>query len=110
MPTVTCTRCNRVLTSQKSRLRGFGDTCWRKLQAAAQVFSVSGYKAPQIQKAADLLTSGGVARVGRLFRATSSNGTVIYLTDPNAGTCTCLAGQHGRRCYHLAAASVLAAA
>ena len=27
-----CLRCNRVLKTEETRLRGYGNTCWKKIQ------------------------------------------------------------------------------
>lgn len=68
------------------------------------------YKPAQLDKAAELIRDGGLlptALVGR-YTAVSSDGTVTYLVTVD--TCTCQAGQHGRRCYHQAAVAATEAA
>lgn len=105
-----CARCGRILHSPNSVALGYGPTCFRKIRAAAEVVDLSAYKREQVKKAAELLAHGGVIRAGHLYLVASSDGSARYQTSPTSGTCTCKAGQHGRRCYHLAAATVLAAA
>lgn len=68
------------------------------------------YKPQAIDKARDLIESGGILRTRRpgLFTAVSSDGTTAYLV--HASGCTCPAGQRGRyACYHRAAVALMAA-
>lgn len=101
--------CGRKLTAAKSRREGYGAVCKRRIRdAAATVVAPD----EQMAKAAELIDDGGIVPVSRpgMYAATSSDGTTIYVIDVNAGACTCKAGQHGRYCYHLAAAQILTAA
>ena len=38
-----CLRCNRLLKTDEARLRGYGDTCWKKVQETTSVrlFSIA---------------------------------------------------------------------
>jgi uncharacterized Zn finger protein len=106
--TTKCRRCDRVLRSATSIAAGIGPTCARRHRAAAQIV-LERYSNDQVAKVIDLLTTGGVTRIDRhTFRATSSKGAE-YVVDTTQATCNCPAGQHGRACYHLAAAQLLAA-
>lgn len=72
---------------------------------------LSDYKPQAIDKARDLIETGGIVPSTRrpgLFTAVSSDGTVTYLV--HTATCSCPAGQRGRQCYHVAAARMLTAA
>jgi hypothetical protein len=106
---VACGRCGRKLTSATSRERGTGPTCDRKLRAAMTAIGET-FSARQIAAAVELITDGGVV-VGpsKACIAVSSDGSTTYAVDPTGGTCACKAGQHGRACYHLAAALALTA-
>lgn len=103
--TVHCQRCGRVLRSETSRRLGYGPTCLRRIQAAIQT---SDAPAAQLDKAVELIADGGIARVtGSLYLAVSSDGSTRYEVDAATGQCSCKAGQHGRRCFHVAALSFL---
>jgi hypothetical protein len=101
---VRCTRCGRKLTSASSRARSTGRTCERKVRAALAYIGAS-FTPRQIEAATELIADGGLV-VGPNYSclAVSSDGLSTYVVDVAAATCTCQAGQHGRPCYHLAAA------
>jgi hypothetical protein len=107
----TCTRCGRPLRSEASIARRRGRHCEklrRKEQAAKLI--LANYTCPQVEKVKQLLADGGVQRAGRhTWTAIASNGYVRYSVDTTMASCTCTAGMHGRICYHLAAAQLLAA-
>lgn len=105
-----CARCGRTLRSATSIAAGYGPTCARRIREAAKVVDLTAYKAHQVEKATELIEQGGIIRTGHLYLAVSTDGAIRYETSPAAGTCTCKAGERGLRCYHLAAATVLAAA
>lgn len=107
---VHCCRCDRALRSPKSVARQYGPGCARKIAAAAKTVDLADYKAEQVTKAAQLIADGAIVRTGALYLAVATDGITRYETDPAAGTCSCKAGQHGRRCYHLAGALILQAA
>lgn len=69
------------------------------------------WKPAQIDKARELIEQGGIIpssrRVG-IYTAVSSDGTTTYLV--HSATCSCPAGQRGRKCYHTAAVALLEAA
>lgn len=100
-----CTRCHRVLTSAASIARGTGPGCERKIRATLAYIGAS-FTPRQIVAATELITDGGIV-VGPAdwtCLAVSSDGSTTYVVDTATATCTCKAGQHGRPCYHLAAA------
>jgi Family of unknown function (DUF6011)/SWIM zinc finger len=105
---VTCQDCGRTLRAARSRALGRGPTCRAKIRRAAQAAQTD-VKPEQLAKAVELIDDGGIVPVSRpgVYAATSSDGTTIYVANLNDGTCTCKAGQHGRYCYHLLAASIL---
>lgn len=96
-----CKRCHRQLRDPKSVARGYGRTCAAKVQAKVAA-TVAPYKQPQVNKALALIANGGIVPSG-VDTFYVAKGT--YRTD--ATLCTCMAGQHGRTCYHLIAAQVL---
>lgn len=100
-----CTRCHRVLKSAESIARGTGRTCERKIRSTLAYIGAS-FTARQIEAATDLISDGGlvVGPADWTCLAVSSDGSSTYVVDTAAATCTCKAGQHGRPCYHLAAA------
>jgi hypothetical protein len=104
---VRCTRCGRRLSDPKSIARKTGRTCEAKLQAAFALIGET-FSARQIEAAIELIADGGVVVGPRgACLAVSSRGDEVYAVNPAAGTCTCKAGQHGRLCYHIAAALAL---
>jgi ribosomal protein L37E len=98
-----CHRCGRTLTDAKSVAAGFGRTCRARITEAIKASTLT-EQPVQVAKAIELIEDGGVLRVvGALFHAVSSAGTVRYEVIPVTGRCSCRAGQHGLRCYHLIA-------
>lgn len=80
----------------------------RKEQAAKLI--LANYTPVQVEKVKQLLADGGVQRAGRhTWTAVASNGNSRYSVDTTMASCTCTAGQFGRKCFHLAAAQLLAA-
>lgn len=105
-----CHRCGRKLTSATSSARGYGRVCATKVREAAKVVNLSEYKAAQIESAQELIADGAILPLrGRIYLAVSSDGLTTHRTA-TTGQCTCPAGLKGRRCYHVAAAQILAAA
>lgn len=104
-----CLRCGRALRSAASISQGFGPVCRARIIAAAKVTSLADFSKAQQDKAADLIGDKGIVPTGHagVWRTVSSDGSTFYLTAP-AG-CNCPAGLNGRRCYHSAAATLLAA-
>jgi hypothetical protein len=105
-----CLRCGRALRSEKSRSLGYGPTCARKIRHAE---ATSDAKPEQLAKAVEAIETGAVVPVPRrhgvrVFRVVSSHGDRAYLTTP-AGHCTCTAGLHGRKCFHVLATQLIAA-
>jgi alanine racemase len=92
-----CARCGRKLTSAKAVANGYGRTCKTKIAKAAKVVDLAEYKAFQVAKAQELIELRAIVRTA----------PATYLA---AATCSCKAGERGIRCYHLAAADILAAA
>jgi hypothetical protein len=109
--TTKCKRCHRALRSTDSIARGMGRTCARKhRQETAARLVLASYSPVQVEKVRELLADGGLARVDRTtFLAVASNGVDRYEVSTAHASCTCRAGQNGRQCYHLAAATLAAA-
>jgi uncharacterized Zn finger protein len=109
--TPRCKRCRRTLRSADSIARQYGRTCARKKrQEDAARLVLANYTEVQVEKVRQLLADGGVQRVNRTtFLAVASNGVDRYEVSTAHASCTCPAGQHGRACYHLAAAQLSAA-
>jgi hypothetical protein len=107
---ITCRKCGRSLTSARSiaeaqRNGGYGRGCAAKVE---QAVAAKGDPVEVSEKALELIEDGGIVPViGCTYLAVSSDGTVLYEVNPVAATCTCKAGQYGRRCYHLASAEAL---
>lgn len=100
-----CTRCGRKLTSPTSITRGYGKGCAAKIRRT----TVEGFKPDQIDAARELIEDGGIIQIRpRIYRTVSTDGTEYHLTA-TTGHCTCKAGIRGTRCYHIAAALLLAA-
>lgn len=110
--TAKCKRCKRVLRSAESIARGYGRHCARmhRREEAAKLV-LANYSAAQVESVKQVLADGGVQRVDRhRFEVVASDGVRRYEVDTTHASCTCKAGEHGRRCYHVAAAQLLAAA
>ena len=107
-----CLRCGRKLTAQASISAGFGRVCRSRIAQAAQAADLSAFHAWQVEKAREAIEMRAVVPSSRqgLYAAVSGDGVTIYLVDAAADSCTCKAAANGRRCYHLAAALILAAA
>ncbi|MDH6116878.1 hypothetical protein ABH930_000297 [Kitasatospora sp. GAS204A] len=106
-----CLRCGRTLKSATSQARGRGRHCAAKVRRAAVVVDLSAYKPAQIASAQELIEDAAIIpiRGNRIYRSVSSDGSELYLTAVT-GHCNCPAGLRGTRCYHVAAAQLLAAA
>ena len=104
-----CLRCGRKLRSAAGIAQGFGDRCRARVIAAAKVTPLVGWSKTQTDKAAELIGDKGIVPTGHagVWRTVSSKGDAYYLTAPEA--CNCRAGLNGRRCYHSAAATLMAA-
>lgn len=107
--TAKCLRCGRPLRAASSIAASYGRTCWARIRAAILARALRDFTAAQVEKARELIADGGLVRTGRagVWRSVGSDGTSVYLTHVQA--CNCAAGLHGRRCYHVAAARVIAA-
>ena len=107
----TCLRCGRRLSDPKAVARGYGRTCARKIATAAKVVDLAAYKTEQVTKATELIATGALVPTGpHTFLSVAPDGITRYETDAYHQTCSCKAGQFGRRCYHLAAALIADAA
>lgn len=108
--TVRCLRCGRHLTAAASVGQGYGRACRARIIAAAKVTSLADWSKAQQDKAAELIGDKGIVPTGHagVWRTVSSRGDAYYLTA-ETGACNCPAGLKGRRCYHGAAARILAA-
>jgi hypothetical protein len=103
-----CLRCGRTLTATSSITAGYGRICRARIRAAALAEALRDFTAAQIDKARELIADGALVpmRAG-VWQASSSDGSSRYLVAWQ--TCSCPAGIHGRRCYHVAAARMVAA-
>jgi hypothetical protein len=103
---INCQDCGRRIWAPASVAVRRGSGCRAKVRKAAKTVDA---KPEQIAKAAELIDDGGIVPTSRpgVYAATSSDGTTIYVVNLPDQTCTCPAGQHGRYCYHLAAATIL---
>lgn len=77
--------------------------------SAATCTPLSGYQPAQLRKAIALVKTGSIRESGGDYLVRSSDGDHAYLVSAYRQTCTCRAGQLGRRCFHLCAAIALAA-
>src|SRR5436190_19900625 len=111
MTTTKCTRCHRTLRSASSIAAKMGRTCARKArQEAAAKLVLASYSPVQVEKVQELLRDGGAVRTGRhTFTVVASDGVRRYDVNATTASCTCKAADNGRRCYHVAAAQLLAA-
>lgn len=110
---LTCKGCGRDITSvrsirEASRNGGYGRGCARKVAEAAQAAAQS-EPATRVDAATEAIEDGAVIHQTQdLWLVVSTAGTEVYVADLGTGGCTCPAGQHGRRCWHLLAAELLA--
>lgn len=103
-----CLRCGRKLTSQTSTARGYGRSCAAKTRQAQNTAELRDFKPEQIEAARELIEDGGIVQIRpRVWRTVSTDGREYHLTALNV--CNCKAGLRGTRCYHRAAAHILAA-
>lgn len=106
-----CARCGRKLTSAKAVAEGYGRTCKAKIAKAAKVVDLAEYKTFQVAKAQELIELRAIVRTApATYLAVSSDGSVNYEINTATHSCSCKAGERGLRCYHQAAADILAAA
>ncbi|MGH3587084.1 MAG: SWIM zinc finger family protein [Pseudonocardia sp.] len=105
--TANCRRCHALLTNPRRVALGIGAHCERMERREAAV-QAAGYKPHQIASAQELIEDGAIVplRPG-LFVVVSSDGTETYETTSK--TCGCPAFESGRKCYHRAAVTLLAA-
>lgn len=84
------------------------DTGTLVIEAGAAIGLAGRYKLEQLSKAAAAVELGQVTRTpGGTYWVPASDGDSRYLVDRSSEVCSCPAGQHGRRCWHLAAADIL---
>jgi hypothetical protein len=104
-----CGRCCRPLVAHRSVDVGYGPGCRSRMAFAARAVGAR-YTPEQLAKAVESVELRAVVHGARDdYFALSTAGDVIYTVDRAAATCTCPAGRHGTRCYHLAAADLLSA-
>lgn len=102
-----CALCGRALRASG---RVYGPGCARGLRAARARADLALFHDGLVDKAAQLVAEGGITGDGDGgFLAVSTCGTTVYVVRPAEGSCSCPAGVHGVRCYHLAAAAIMAA-
>jgi SWIM zinc finger len=113
--TAKCLNCGRVRhfrsAAAAAKAAPSGRICAARIRNVAAVVELP-CKPEQHAKALELIEDGGIVRTSRpgVFAVSSSDGSTVYVTDANAGTCSCAGGQHGRYCYHLASAEILVVA
>lgn len=107
-PVAGCGRCCRPLVARRSVDTGYGRGCRARIAVAARAAAAT-YTPVQVAMAVESVELRAVVRAGDDYFAVSTTGDVVYHVDRVAGTCTCPAGQHGTRCYHLAAVELLVA-
>lgn len=111
--TAKCLACGRVrhFRSAESAAKAApnGRVCAAKIRKAAIETALTGFTPAQQAKALELIADGGLVPLKRAgaWKAVGSDGVTFYLVAPQA--CNCPGGLHGRTCYHIAAARVLAA-
>jgi len=102
--TTHCHRCGRLLRSTKSVAAGLGPVCAAKIAEAA-IIAARTDPTTQVDKAVELIEDGAIVPVTpTVYLAVSTDGSVNYEVNALAGSCSCKAGQYGRRCFHLLAA------
>lgn len=107
-PPVACLRCGRPLRATASRASGMGPVCRAKVRAAEKAAHLERFTPAQVMRAEELIELGGLVPSGspEVVLAVSTSGAATYAVRADIQTCTCPAGQHGNRCYHLAAAEI----
>ena len=106
--TARCLRpgCGRKLRAASSIAAGYGRVCARKIRAAAIAEAKADFTAKQVAKADELIRDGGIIQQAPgLYVVVSGDGDRTYATDGHS--CTCDAGAHDVRCYHLLGARIL---
>jgi hypothetical protein len=71
------------------------------MRAAALAQAVKDFTTEQVGKARELIADGGIVRTR------PSDGVTLY--SAHFAGCSCPAGIHGRRCYHVAAVRIIGA-
>ncbi len=93
------------LSTPESIARGYGPTCARKIRQETKEAKAP-FSADQQAKADKLIASGSITlRERGLYVAVSSKGDTTYCVTEHS--CSCPAGVHDRRCYHLLAVRLL---
>ena len=106
--TAHCLRCGRRITSARAIATGYGPGCLVKIRKAAASGLLADYSTRQREDATELVELGGVVPLRRrVFLTVGSHGET-YRTAAT-GQCNCRSGLAGRRCYHGAAALMVAA-
>lgn len=107
--TAKCHNCGRTLRSADSITRGYGRTCAKKIRDAKQTADLAIFTPAQIADAVELIEDAAIIQLRpRIYQTVSTDGTELHLTATTG--CNCKAGLRGIRCYHIAAARMLAAA
>ena len=108
MTTTKCLRCGRTLRAASSIKASYGRVCRARIRAAALARALRDFSAAQVEKAREAVADGALVRMRNgVWQAASSDGSSTYLVAWT--TCNCPAGLHGRLCYHVAAARMIAA-
>lgn len=85
-----------------------GRVCKAKVREAERKARLDAFTPAQILRAEEILELGGLvpSPVPDAMLAVSTSGAATYLVRADVQTCSCPAGRHGNRCYHLAAAEI----
>lgn len=110
MPTTTCRKCHRELTSPRSLREaaqngGYGRGCAKVVEASIRAAALSERVADE---AIELVEDGGAVQVTpAVWLTVSTDGQRYYETSALCGTCSCKAGEFGRLCCHLVAVAAI---
>lgn len=97
-----CLNCDRPLTSKRSREKGAGEKCERKMDAKLREVCQD-FHVWQVRKALDAIAANRFIRCGNAFRVLGETGGYLTTVD----TCTCPAAEHDLKCYHMAGVRLL---
>lgn len=109
---MTCRKCFRAITSARSIREalsngGYGRGCARKVAENAKAAAMT-EPVQRVDAATEAIEDGAVVHQTRdLWLVVSSKGDEVYTVDVATGGCTCPAGEHGRRCWHVVAVGLL---
>jgi hypothetical protein len=100
-------KCGRILRNAKSIKRGFGPTCYRRIQGQITAIALT-VKPKQMDAAKQIIIQQDIKIIDittMTFEVVSSDRSMNYYTSVFEGTCTCPAYV---RCKHMIAGQILA--